>query len=227
LNESFILMGKEICCLCGLKMAETRDHLFPKCLFNTPRPTNLPTIPACKECNQKLSKDEEDFRVFLAAGMAHENPAGKRIWVEKIRPDLQGKRKGLKNRISSSVKKVPLISQSGDTIGFIPILEINRGVVNRVLIKIAKGLYYLDVKMMLPDEVEILVGYYDENPKIIAPPLDDVIKNAKKIELGNGEVTYWRNIVKDKPEESLTWIRFYKDKIFLICTSKEKPISSR
>ncbi len=102
------------------------------------------------------------------------------------------------------------------------ILEMNSDPINRVLRKIAKGLYYLDTQRVLPSEVEILVGYDAENPeRFIYPPLDEAIRDAKKIELGEGEVTYWRNTIKDNPEESLTWIRFYEDKMFLICTTRQ------
>jgi len=215
--------SENICCLCGFKKADiTKEHLFPKGFFNTPRPSNLPRrIPACYECNNGLSKDEEHFRVFLATGMAYESNAGKRMWTEKIRPDLKGKRRGLKQRIRSKAKQVRVVSESGDFIGYAHILEMNRESANRVLWKIAKGLYYLDTQRVLPSEVEILVGYSAENPEIIFPPLDEALKGAKKIELGSGEVTYWRNTIKDNPEESLTWIRFYEDKIFLICTTRQ------
>ncbi len=214
--------SKNICCLCGLRTAETLDHLFPKCLFNIPRPSNLPQrIPACKECNNGLSKDEEIFRVFLASGMAYESAAGNRIWTEGIRPDLKGKRPLLKQRIRSMVKQARVVSKSGNFIGYAHILEMNREPINRVLHKIAKGLYYLDTQRVLPHEVEMLVGYNAENPEIFSPPLDEALRRAKKIELGNGDITYWRNIIKDNPEESLTWIKFYEDKIFLICTTRQ------
>ncbi|MEJ2047510.1 MAG: hypothetical protein P8X92_05645, partial [Dehalococcoidia bacterium] len=72
-----------------------------------------------------------------------------------------------------------------------------------------------------PSEVEILVGYHAENPDIFSPPLDEAFRSAKEIRLGEGEVTYWRNTMKDNPEESLTWIRFYEDKVFLICTTRQ------
>ncbi len=214
--------SNKICCLCGLRTAETLDHLFPKCLFNKPLPSNLPQrIPACKECNNGLSKDEETFRVFLASGMAYESNAGKRIWVERIRPDLKGKRTGLKQFIRSMVKRARLINKSGDVVEHLHILEMNRDPINRVLRKIAKGLYYLDTLRVLPSEVEILVDNSADNPDILSPPLDEAIRMAEKTELGEGEVKYWRIKIKDNPEESLTWIKFYEDKIFLICTTRQ------
>jgi len=215
------IVSSTICYLCGNRPNESnKDHIFPKGLFNKPRPSNLPQLFTCKQCNNGLSHAEELFRVFLASGMAYESNAGNRIWTERIRPDLKGKRPLLKPLIRSMVKQARLANKSGDVVGHLHILEMNRDPINRVLRKIAKGLYYLDTQRVLPSEVEILVGYDAEKPeRFISPPLDEAIRGAKKIELGEGEVTYWRNTIKDKPEESLTWIRFYKDKMFLICTT--------
>ncbi len=52
------------CTFCGLKGYVTDDHVPPRCLFSRPRPNNLVTVPACKDCNtRKSSKDDEYFRL--------------------------------------------------------------------------------------------------------------------------------------------------------------------
>ena len=211
--------SKNICCLCGLRTAETSDHLFPRGFFNSPRPDNLPTIPACFECNNGLSEDEDDFRTFLSMGMAYESNAGKRIWTGKIHPALKKGR--LKQRIKPMVKLYRYVDKSRNVDLCVPVGEIDRSSANQVLRKIAKGLYYLDTQRVLPSEIEIRVGYYTETPEILSPPFDGCIRRARRVDLGQGEVTYWRITVEDKPEESLTWIRFYEDKIFLILTARQ------
>lgn len=217
------IVSSNICYLCGNRPTKSNiDHIFPKGLFNKPLTSNLPQLITCEQCNNRLSHAEELFRVFLASGMAYESNAGKRIWDERIRPDLKGKRPLLKPLIKSMLKQARVVNESGIILAKTLVLEVNSEPINRVLHKIAKGLYYLDTQRVLPSEVDILVGYDAEKPeRFISPPLDDAIRGAKKVELGQGEVTYWRNIIKDNPEESLTWIRFYKDKIFLICTTRQ------
>jgi len=215
------LFVRKKCYICGSKLADTRDHLFPSGLFNKPLPTNLPTLPACTECNNALSSDEEQFRVFLASGMAYENEPGFRIWNERIRLDLKGRRPRLKPLIRPYIRKARVLSESGALLGHTLILEIDRGIINRVLRKIAKGLYYLDTGAVLPEYVQILVDYANGKPeRFISPPLDEAIKGAKKVDLGDGVVTYWRNAVKDDPTNSITWLMFYKDKLFMICTCR-------
>lgn len=208
------------CYLCGLRSAETKDHLFPKALFNRPLPNNLPTLPACRQCNNRLSKDEEQFRLFLASGMAYESEAGRRIWDERIRSALKGRRPGLKPLVRSMVKIAKVESESGTLLGYWPILEQNREPINRILSKIVKGLYYLDTKQILPCDVQILFGYDPEKPeRFISPPLDVAIKEAKRTDYGDGVVSCWRNRMKDDPTASITWLRFYKDKLFMVITS--------
>lgn len=52
------------CIYCG-RVAETREHVPSKTFLNEPYPDNLPTIPACYECNNGYSKDEKYISCFL------------------------------------------------------------------------------------------------------------------------------------------------------------------
>lgn len=214
---------KPICYLCGKRLAETSDHIFPKNLFPRPAPSNLPTAPSCMRCNNCLSNDEELFRTFVASGMVYETPSGSRIWNERIRPSLQHNRRGFKTLLQSLVKKEGLFSSQGAYLGDEYVLEISPGLVSRVMSKIAKGLYYLDTSEPLPDNVKLLSKYAGDNPQeLIDPPLDDAIQGAKRADLGENVVTYWRNIIEGDPTSSLIWLVFYGKKWFFICTYREE-----
>ncbi|MFC2052425.1 hypothetical protein ACFLT4_06830 [Chloroflexota bacterium] len=219
------------CYLCGLRPAETKDHLFPRGLFPRPLPSNLPTgLPSCRQCNNELSKDEEQFRLFLALGMAYESDAGRRIWDERIRSALKGRRPGLKPLAQSMLKVAKVKSESGAFLGYWPISEQDPEPINRVLSKIVKGFYFLETKQTLPCDVQILFGYDAEKPeRLISPPLDEAIKEAKRVDYGDGVVSCWRNRMKDDPTASITWLRFYEDKLFMVVTFLEEalPIDSR
>jgi hypothetical protein len=112
------------CYLCGLRPAETKDHLFPRALFSRPLPSNLPIgLPACRQCNNELSKYEEQFRFFLASGMAYESETGRHIWDERIRSALKGRRPGFKALARSMVKVAKIQSESGTMLGDWPAPE--------------------------------------------------------------------------------------------------------
>jgi hypothetical protein len=53
------------CVYCG-KGATTRDHVIPRCLLEKPYPSDLPTVPSCRACNEGYSKDEEYFLAIMA-----------------------------------------------------------------------------------------------------------------------------------------------------------------
>jgi len=52
------------CIYCG-KSADTREHAPSKVFLNEPFPENLPTIPACFECNNSYSADEKYVACIL------------------------------------------------------------------------------------------------------------------------------------------------------------------
>jgi len=211
-----------VCYLCGKKLADTRDHIFPQNLFPRPLPCNLPTAPSCEECNNSLSDDEELFRTFVASGVALETPLGYRIWTERVRPSLQQNRRGFKTLLRKLVREVKSFSPQGICLGDAMALEINQERVNPVLKKIARGLYYLDAGQPLSDQVCLLFQYAKEDwQKFVTPPLDEAFHRAKRTDLGEGVVTYWRNIMKNDPANSITWLVFYGVHPFIILTYRE------
>jgi len=199
------------CYICGSKKADTRDHIFPKNLFPRPMPHNLPTGPACRDCNNSLSDDEELFRALVTSGMAYETTSGRHIWDKRVRPSLQQNRRGFKSLLRKLITEVNL--PSGIALG----LEFKPERVNRVLVKIAKGLYYKDTGEPLPDNVKHLFRY-DDPRKLIEPPFDEAIKDAKKSVLGENVIVYWRNTVEDDPANSMTWLVFNRYHCFLLLT---------
>lgn len=52
------------CVYCGGE-PDTRDHVPSKILLDEPFPASLPVVPACRECNQSFSLDEEYLSCLL------------------------------------------------------------------------------------------------------------------------------------------------------------------
>ncbi len=102
-------------------------------------------------------------------------------------------------------------------------LKIEPERVNRVLSKIAKGLYYIDTGKSLPDNVKLL-WRYDKPLKLVEPPLDEAIKGAKERVLGENVIAYWRNTIKGDPANSMTWLVFNHFHCFLILTYTENVL---
>jgi hypothetical protein len=58
------------CTYCDSMLAETRDHVPSRILLDQPYPKNLPAVPACRECNNTLSRDEEYFAALIECAVA-------------------------------------------------------------------------------------------------------------------------------------------------------------
>ena len=53
-------------CRSGLpEVGISRDHVPSKALLEKPYPSQLPTIPICKQCNEDFARDEEYFAAFV------------------------------------------------------------------------------------------------------------------------------------------------------------------
>jgi hypothetical protein len=88
------------CAYCGDTTGPFQaEHVVPRCLWDSKRPSHMVTVPACGWCNQDFAKDEEYFRTVLAAMVG----AGKHPEVEKL---LDGKVKRGLTRNSSLRKEV-------------------------------------------------------------------------------------------------------------------------
>ena len=53
------------CVYCG-DIADSKDHVPPKVLLETPYPPNLCTVPACRACNASYADDERYYRDAMA-----------------------------------------------------------------------------------------------------------------------------------------------------------------
>ena len=216
-----------LCYLCGVNPGETRDHIFPKNLFRRPLPSNLLTAPACNSCNNSLSNDGELFRVFVPSGDAYETEAGRGIWDERVRPSLRMDRRGIRTHLREVLKELPIFSPTGDLIGMSAYLEADREAIYRVLAKIGKGLYYQESGQPLPNQCVVLSAFDEGDPgRFLEPPLDEAIVGAKRTDVGDGVVTYWRKSVAEDPVLSITWVAFYGDKSALITTQREDSSQS-
>lgn len=64
----------ETCVICGVRLAETVDHVPPKGFFRGVVNAQLRTVPACRTCNNGASSDDEDVRFFISAQIGKQNP---------------------------------------------------------------------------------------------------------------------------------------------------------
>jgi hypothetical protein len=120
-------MSQEQCAYCG-RPATTRDHVPPKKLFTPPLPGNLITVPACDNCNNRASEDDEAFQneLSIMAGSFGESVNA----AERLQPTMRSIRRNRATlgRMVSGAQLVERYSPGGICLGHGYAVPIVRGV---------------------------------------------------------------------------------------------------
>jgi hypothetical protein len=132
-------MAAQICALCGIRPATTREHVPAQQLWDPPLPNDLITVPACGPCNNGTQQDDDYFRATLVL-VAEPTPSGA---LESIRPTVRrsfARRQAarLRAHFEGRLRFAPL---SGGVIHQ-PVINPDARRLNNVVGKHAVGLYY-------------------------------------------------------------------------------------
>ncbi len=161
---------KTLCLYCE-GSADSKEHVPSRIFLNKPYPENLPTVPACKKCNESYSLDEEYLACIIECARCGT------IEVDKLERD---KIKKILNRKTALYEKVKDSFLTKDNNLFVNI-EANR--VNNILIKLAQGHILYEFNQYVKDvsHINIMsfadlsiseINYFNENEECtIAPDL--------------------------------------------------------
>ena len=200
------------CYVCVQPGADTDDHLIPRALFLSPRPTNLVTLPAHHACHKSHS---EDYARAILAGMSAGSPIAAKIMALYVRPSLlRSDLKGTKLRrdlIRTLIRRIELHSPEGLILGYAPGVQFDRARVYPMLTKIVRGLYYRHVGRFLPTGARFSWGLNE--------PLEG--RQAAMFEQSAAGLSYTGTfecryaVGSDATGEgSVWWLRFYEGVVF-------------
>ncbi|HJU70863.1 MAG TPA: hypothetical protein VJ603_03380 [Paucimonas sp.] len=148
----------ELCALCGKNAATTKDHIPPQGIYPKPRDNNINfnTVPACSECNNGSSVEDEEFKVLMgiSTGEYHENPDIVIDWIART----VGNNQKIANQIFSTKQSVyaPL---RGSALEPAIAVTFDGQKYSKVISRIVRGLYWLQKE-----------GALGRNPKITVFP---------------------------------------------------------
>lgn len=207
---------KKKCIYCGSTKNNTKHHVPPRGLFSIPRPANLKTVPCCKKCNEQYKKDEDLFVAWLNFGPAGISQGGKKMWNSKLHRTYK-KDKGVKKIISKSFIPVDVITKSGIFVERRLGIKMEIGRIKNVLEEIARGLYWLEYKSSLPQNIAIIAD--DITKQEVLTSLE---KNTNAGNFDWPEVfRYSFNRIKESPEKSLWILEFYQTNFFAVITGMD------
>ena len=147
-------MTNKLCCLCGIRPATTKDHIPPKCIFPPPRPVDIITVPACKECNESTSAVDEEFRVFVSLFVGEKTPETERLWESTISTVEKNHR--LLDKAKSAFQPGYITSKHGIILGEADLVVWDDSM-NQVIDKMIHGLYFYHFDEILAGRVDITV----------------------------------------------------------------------
>lgn len=194
----------ETCVLCGVRPAETEDHVPPKGFFKGVVNAQLRTVPACLICNNGASSDDEDLRFYISAQIGKENPASKRLWEDGAHKTILRKTK-LRKAFLSTIKEMAVMNEDGSSttrLSFILPAEPYR----RVFERTTRGLYFFHTGRILPATVPVSVNMLTGTPNMNT----EEIRLLNMHTIGDGACVYRYGVVPEDPDSS-SWIYEFHD----------------
>ena len=136
----------KLCIYCGERVATTKDHVPPQCLFPKPLPPNMITVPSCEICNKKYGKDDERIRNLLTSLDVTENNPGI-INDISLRRDRSLERKQGKSNLEhmiSSMKLVEVRTDEGIILGNSLAFNLDQDLMDNFFERMTRGLIHYE-----------------------------------------------------------------------------------
>ena len=189
----------ETCVICGVRIAETVDHVPPKGFFRGVENAQLRTVPACHTCNNGASSDDEDLRFFISAQIGRQNPASRRLWEDGAHKTILRKTK-LRKAFVATAREVVVVGEDGTHTTRIA-FPIPVSTYQRVFERTTRGLYFFHMGRILPATVPISVTMLEGTPDMET----DEIRILNMETIGDGALVYRYGTVPEDVDSSL-WI---------------------
>lgn len=200
------MKNEQLCYLCG-KTANTFDHVPPKAFFPINYTRKGYKIPACASCNNQYSKDEEYIRdCFSIAGNSE---FARKVFLEGTRKSYLRPYSRLTpitkhQRILNSLSEIDIKTKAGIVLGKATGIKIDIHRIERVHVKIVKGLFYWNLNKSMP--VDSKISFF-MNPENFLPEL---LSRKSPILDRFDEVFAYKAIIAKDGISSVWWLSFYK-----------------
>ena len=200
------------CAYCGERRELTRDHIPPKCVFGSPRPSNLITVPSCRPCNHQLSKDDEYFRLVLTLGIdSAKFPKESSESVRAIKSLSRPESLGFAHKLQRNYMLHPAR------------IAVDETRVKTVLHRITRGLFYHHKLERLPPTIRFECRLIDVTGDISALGREIITGLRGNLStIGEGAFRYACNFEpwRDPDPYGTTWLmQFYDHRTFFCMTA--------
>lgn len=179
----------DICVICGLNPATTTEHLPPRGFFKG-MAGNFRTVPACSECNNGSSSDDEALRNYISAQVGKETSASASLWDKGAHKSL--KRSGkLRADFLSTMQEVKLVEGNSTVTRLAFLIPVS--LYQRVFERVTRGLYFWHSGTILPTTVPVKIDRLETPPDLSQPDLQ-VLENQKVLP---NAFEYWYSLAPE------------------------------
>ncbi len=187
----------DICVICGKRPMTGRDHLPPQSIFPKPRPSDLITVPACDNCNNKRSGLDEEFKVAIGiqAGFGED---GERLFLSQTTKTILHNRR-LREELAKDMKVVELKTPAGLFVGTAQAVKLKSKSYNTIINRIIRGLHWYHSGQILGDLVDIKVNWH----RNLSKEIFEMTKNWNTGIVGKGQFIYKYALIDEVPLASV------------------------
>lgn len=202
----------DTCVICGVRPAETVDHVPPKGFFKGVVNAQLRTVPACLACNNGASSDDEDVRFFISAQIGKQNPASKKLWEDGAHKTILRKSK-LRQAFVATAGEMAVVGEYGTRTTRVAFL-VPVSTYQRVFERTARGLYFFHTGRILPAAVPVAVTMLAGTPNMDAEDIQ--MLNVETV--GDGACVYRYGVVVEDADCSMWIFEFHHAHWALVST---------
>ena len=199
----------EICVLCGLRQATTRDHVPPRGFFKGLEAQFI-TVPACSQCNNGASSDDEDMRFFVSMQVGKQALGAAQLWDSAALKSVKRKH-SLRRQVVDTAREVAVTDPQGQRVVRLAV-EVPARLYNTVFGRTTRGLYFHHTGRLLPPQVRVQVWPLTSTPDL------EVLQPLIQQEVAGGALSYWYGVAAEEPHSSLWLYRFYAQHWIQACT---------
>tara|TARA_Y100000296_G_scaffold35395_1_gene41028 strand:+ start:3045 stop:3677 length:633 start_codon:yes stop_codon:yes gene_type:complete len=197
-----------ICVICSVKKATTTEHIPPKGFFKGTEGQFL-TVPACTDCNNGNSKDDEALRNYISAQVGIKTPESEKLWNKGALKSFR-RNKGINHHFFNSIREVEI--DGVRKLAF----DIPVDLYQRVFERVTRGLWFLHVERILASKTKVSVEKLQ-----FAPNLSEREWSAfKKTIVVKNSFEYWNSILAEEPENSVWIYRIHNEEWLFVTTGE-------
>ncbi|RYZ82676.1 MAG: hypothetical protein EOP06_21285 [Proteobacteria bacterium] len=206
-----------VCTYCGELRKPTKDHVIPKALFPKPYPLNMITVPACEDCNNAKSRDDDFLRDILTSDIyGSQSMEAQKVFKSKVLSSVNQNSSDFARLIIAQGRVEPFYSHGGIQLDSLPTAPLDTARIDRIFSTLIRGLYYDARKLYIPKGYNFnVMRYHPREFQQVYDELSATLKMRNPRILGNiFGATY--TCAEEDPLTTIWLLWFYNNVCFSV-----------